>query len=551
LRFDDRHAPLLLAAAYFVLALHGAGASDITGDDEAREAGIVQDVVAGHWLWPRFNADLIPDKPTGYHWLAALPCGALGFSETAVRLPSALAAAALVGWTTRFGMQTLGGAAGIAAGGLLATFPALFDRATVARPDALMLLLLSAALGLAFRAHRERRPRDATRALVLLGCATIVKGPVAPALFAVTVGTFLAWERDPKGVRALVNLPGLAALAVLGGGWYALALAGWGDDFVHQHLVGRYLRNLAGGLVRGEAYSPKPFLYHATFYPLHLLAIAVPWTPLVVAALVRLWRRRAFGSPLVRFLVCWAVAPVLVFTPAEYKLRYYLLPSLPALALLAAPLAAELVARPVGTPRASRASLAAAALLLVAGGVAAWIALARPEWLSRSDRDTMDAVLDAMPGGRGALAVVTGALVGIATTVVALRLWGPLLTATGALAVGWLAVAAPRIAAATTDATSFRELARVARERFPPASALAFYGPVVRTVVVYVGRPIPSLGRQASRIAAGMGVIATLPAYQALAQGGYVGDSLAVVEGRTGNLERGTLVLAEGREKSR
>ena len=84
---------ILLALAYALLALHRLGEVAIVGDDEAREAGIVQDIVAGHWLWPRFNQELLPDKPTLYHWLAAVPCTVAGFSEIAVRLPSILAAA--------------------------------------------------------------------------------------------------------------------------------------------------------------------------------------------------------------------------------------------------------------------------------------------------------------------------------------------------------------------------------------------------------------------------------------------------------------------------
>src|SRR5207249_2837803 len=194
--------------------------------DEAREAGIVQDVAAGHWLWPRFNGELLPDKPVLYHWLAALPCAAAGFSETAVRLPSALAGAALVAWTAALGADLLG----------------------------------------------------------------------AP-----------------------------AALAVLGLGWYAAALAGWGREFVHAHLVGRYLRNLAGGLAAGGAYSPKPLAYHLLFYAKHLPAIALPWTPFAVLALWQAWRTGGFRDPRLRFLVCWAAAPVVAFTPAEWKLRYYLL----------------------------------------------------------------------------------------------------------------------------------------------------------------------------------------------------------------------------------
>jgi hypothetical protein len=53
---------------------------------------------------------------------------------------------------------------------------------------------------------------------------------------------------------------------VLGLGWYAIALAGWGDEFVRQHLVGRYLRNLAGGMVEAARLA-EPLWYHLTFYP--------------------------------------------------------------------------------------------------------------------------------------------------------------------------------------------------------------------------------------------------------------------------------------------
>src|SRR6266581_3046046 len=308
--------------------------------------GLVQDVTAGHWLWPRFNGELLPDKPVLYHWLAALPCAAAGFSETAVRLPSALAGAALVAWTAALGADLVGAPAGLAAAALLATTPALFTHARVARPDVLLVLLLSLALGRAFRWWRDGERRDATAALVWLGAATFAKGPVAPVLFALTLGAFLAWQRELRRLPRLVTAPGLAAFAVLGLGWYAAALAGWGREFVHAHLVGRYLRNLAGGLAAGGAYSPKPLAYHLLANAKHLPAIALPWTPFAVFALWQAWRTGGFRDPRLRFLVCWAAAPVVAFTPAEWKLRYYLLPSLPALALVTAPAVLRLVIVP-------------------------------------------------------------------------------------------------------------------------------------------------------------------------------------------------------------
>jgi 4-amino-4-deoxy-L-arabinose transferase-like glycosyltransferase len=308
---------LVLAAGYLAAALHGLGGADIVGDDEAREAGVVQEILAGDWLWPRFNGETIPDKPLLFHWLAAVPCAVAGFSEAAVRLPSALAGAALVGWTGRFGTRLLGPPAGVVAAGLLATTPPLFTRARVARPDLLLVLLLSLALGLAFRWWSDRRRADATLALVALGAATLAKGPVAPVLFALTLGGFLAWQGQLRRLPALMTAPGVAAFLVLGLGWYLVALGGWGHLFVAQHLLGRYVFNLLGDVPAGGAYSTRPAGFHLFFYLKHLPAVALPWTPLVALTLWQAWRADGLRDPRVRFLVCWALAPVLAFTPAQ------------------------------------------------------------------------------------------------------------------------------------------------------------------------------------------------------------------------------------------
>jgi 4-amino-4-deoxy-L-arabinose transferase-like glycosyltransferase len=535
----------LLAGAWSLLALHGIGDVAVVGDDEAREVGIVQDVVAGHWLWPRFNDDLLPDKPTLYHWLAAVPAALFGFSEAAVRLPSILAAAGAIWWTVEFGSWLLGPPAGLAAGVVLATTRSFFAHARVARPDTLLVLLLALALGCAYRWWREGRRGDATLALALLGLAVLAKGPVAPALFVTAFGLFLLWQRELRRLLGFWTLAGLVAFAVLGLGWYALAWAGWGATFVEQHLVGRYLRNLAGGLARGGGYSPKPWYHHVFFYPQHLPGVIWPWTPFVALALWYLWRQGGLRDPRARFLVCWALAPVIVFTPAEWKLRYYLLPSLPPLALLTGPALARLMAAPFLPLRLTRASLAAAVLFAVGATVAALVYLGRPVWLSESDQLTRDAVLTAL-GGAPATAAIIGVVAGMGAVAIACRAWGMLVALVAGVSLLWLAAGEPRMEVATSQRDSLKAFGVEAAARFPPGRPLAFYGATVRPVVVYVGRPVPSLGRQPDRIEPGHGVIAFEPAYRALAESGYVGPPLATASGRIGNVERATLVLAEG-----
>jgi len=530
---------LLLAAGYLVLALHGLGASDIVGDDEAREAGIVEDVVAGHWLWPRFNGELLPDKPILYHWLAALPCTA-GFSETAVRLPSALAGAALVGWTAALGADLLGTSAGLAAAALLATTPALFTHARVARPDVLLVLLLSLALGHAFRWWRDGERRDASAALVWLGAATFAKGPVAPVLFALTLGAFLAWERDLRRLPHIVTLPGLAALVVLGLGWYAVALAGWGRLFVHEHLMGRYLRNLAGGLAAGGAYSPKSLAYHLLFYVKHLPAVALPWTPFTALALWQAWRTGGFRDPRLRFLLCWAAAPLVAFTPAEWKLRYYLLPSLPALALVTAPAVLRLAAEPAR--RLSTRGLAV--LAATATGLVALAFAARSLPLSPSDRSTLDALLRIVPGGPSAAAAGTGLVAGVLLVALAWRAWAPLLALVTTATVLWMAAGQPALEAAISQRDSLKPFARAVAARYPPPAALAFWRDPIRPVAVYVGRPLPTYRRR-EELLPGLALVGSEPALRDLQRAGVVGFPTLSAEGRLGNVARGRVVLLE------
>jgi 4-amino-4-deoxy-L-arabinose transferase-like glycosyltransferase len=542
LRSVTERAPWLLAAAYLAAALHGLGAADVVGDDEAREVGIVQDVVAGAWLWPRFNGELLPDKPLLYHWLAAAPVALSGFSEAAVRLPSAVAAAALVGGTARAGTALFGAPAGVVAGALLATTPTLMSRARVARPDVLLVLLLSAALGLAFRWWRDGRRRDATLALALVGAATLAKGPVAPVLFAAALGGFLLWQRELRRLPSLLTLPGVAVAAVLGLGWYALALAGWGELFVREHLVGRYLGNLIGGLGGGRPYSSRPLAFHLLYYPTHLPLVALPWSPIAALAVWQAWRADRLRDPRLRFLLCAALAPVVVFTPAQYKLRYYLLPALPALALLAAPAVVALAARPAARPRARALGLAA----LAAGALAllAWAALADRLPLSRSDRVTLAAVVPHLPGGAGGGALGVGLAAGVLLAAAASRAWAAalLLVAAGG-AVGTVVVV-PRAAEAVAARDSLATFARGAAETFPPPTPLVFYRETIRPVVVYAGRRVPTIVRP-ERLPAGAGVIATEDGYAELARAGAVGPPLDAAEGRVGNVDRGLAVLAE------
>jgi 4-amino-4-deoxy-L-arabinose transferase-like glycosyltransferase len=109
-----------------------------------------------------------------------------------------------------------------------------------------------------------------------------------------------------------------------------IARHGWSfiDEFFVQHHFARYVSN--------KYHHPQP-LY---FYPAIILLLALPWTPHLIAALVKarrwMWRGNDSLSVVRVFALAWLVMPIVFFSFSGSKLPGYILPALPAAALLVA-----------------------------------------------------------------------------------------------------------------------------------------------------------------------------------------------------------------------
>jgi 4-amino-4-deoxy-L-arabinose transferase-like glycosyltransferase len=451
-----------------------------------------------------------------------------------------MAAALTIAWTARLGTELAGRPAGLVAAALLGTMHAFFMRARLARPDALLVLLLSVTLGLAWRWWRDGRRRDARWALAALGAATLAKGPVAPVLFALAFGGFLAWQRETRRLREFCDPLGVVAFLIVGCGWYALALAGWGDEFVRQHLVGRYVFNLLGELPEGGRYSERPLVSHALFYVLHLPLIALPWSPLAALGLWSAWRDDRLRDPGTRFLTCWMLAPVVAFTPAQYKLRYYLLPALPAVAMLAAPAAVRLWrAAPSGRRGVVSSAIGLVAATVMGGGL---LLAVRHDALARSDRSTIDAIASVLPAGSAGLALAAAVVIGLIAGGIAARSWRLVLATAALVEIGWLLAGVPVLERQTSRRDTLRGFSAGVAARVPLGAPLAFFAEPIRSVVVYSGRTIPTVRRRAD-VVPGTTLVIREAAYRRLRRARVVGPPLLVGRGRTDNVARGRVVL--------
>jgi len=168
-----------------------------------------------------------------------------------------------------------------------------------------------------------------------LALGMLAKGPVAPLLAAVIVVIFAVAKRDHRLLWRTVWVPGVWLFCAIALPWY-IAVQIKNPDFfrifIVQHNFGRFGTNLY--------HHPEPFWY---FLPVVLLGL-MPWTVFVVASLAettRVWRTERqemlqSEDALNAFLVIWLAVPVVFFSISRSKLPGYVIPALPAAALLLA-----------------------------------------------------------------------------------------------------------------------------------------------------------------------------------------------------------------------
>ncbi len=319
-------------------------APPIGAHGEAREGLVVQDIVRErHWVLPLRNGEL-PSKPPLFHWIAAAAADVVGFSDAVVRLPSALAAWAVLLLVHATGVAAGGRACGWLAVGALAGMHSFVESASEARVDMVFAAAVTLTLVAFLRWYRTDDPVARIGCYAGVAAAVLTKGPAGAVLPALVVLAFLVVERRLDRVRAFWSWRLVGLVLLVDVGWYALATYAGGTDFLarqifHENVdrfVGRGVFGMHGGRSRLTMVE-------------NLATDLLPWNLVLVWAGVQWWRGERQDT-IGRFLHVWWIVIVAFFTVAYGKRGVYLLPLYPAVALLAGRALAALLTHWRGLP---------------------------------------------------------------------------------------------------------------------------------------------------------------------------------------------------------
>ncbi|MUL39218.1 ArnT family glycosyltransferase [Gloeocapsopsis dulcis] len=320
-----------------------------------------QMTVTGDYITPYFNEETRFDKPPLVYWLMAIAYSTIGVNEWAVRLPSALSAFALVclgfytllfcgaGTSDSYTRSTPRNAvahprsffcAGLGAA-LIALNPETIAWARIGVSDMLLTGCMCSALLCFFLGYAQPlKPQVQVRwylaFYVLVGLAILAKGPVGIVLPGIIVGLFLLYVGKLREVlREMRILWGILLILAIAIPWYILVIGanGWNyiNSFFGYHNIERFT-----GVVNNHS---APWY----FYFLVVLLGFAPWSIYLPVAIAQTqfwqrsyWRSAHRSTHLGLFALIWFGAIFGFFTIAVTKLPSYVLPLMPAAAILVA-----------------------------------------------------------------------------------------------------------------------------------------------------------------------------------------------------------------------
>lgn len=349
MQLDNTARRFLLAVltGFGLLRIWAMFAVPFTDTTEARYAEIARKMVqTGNWLTPQFDYG-VPfwGKPPLHTWLSASGMQLFGVNEAAARLPILLTALAVLFLVWLWVRDNVGRNTALVATVVLATMAMFFGASAFVMTDMPMVLGTTLVMVGFWQAVSGAGSRWGYAVFLGLAIGMLAKGPVAVVLCAIPLTLWLALTRNWHLLRQLLWKRGITMLMVLVVPWYVAAEIAT-PGFLHYFLIGEHIQRFLTPGWQGDLYGSGHKEAKGMIWLFWLMA-ALPWSLVPALLLTRpgetLTTVRQDRSGWLIYLLLWVVSPLLLFTPASNILAAYVLPGLPAAAVLLVTLFAKVI----------------------------------------------------------------------------------------------------------------------------------------------------------------------------------------------------------------
>ena len=310
----------------------GLGSMDLLSLNEGRRALAIQEMVSsGNWLLPHLNGELYLTKPPLLYWLSSSLGFIWGVNEWTLRLPSALAAIAVLIMVYRYALQQSGKWAALFAVQLLI---ANLGFAMLGRRAEIEMLLTALCVGSLLSALQYIQSQSSKNWIILsyflLALALMTKGPLVILLVTLPLLIAAIYSKNPHIKAVLLSGRGWLIFLVVGLTWYAIVSWQLGFD-IWATIAKRDM------LDKMQSESAKPILSYLAW-------IAVDFMLLIGLFLVGVkeFFKQQFQQSRQLVLLAATILPLIIFSLFSYKHAKYLLPIYPLIAILLAIKLAEI-----------------------------------------------------------------------------------------------------------------------------------------------------------------------------------------------------------------
>ena len=302
--------------------------------DEARFAQASKQMLeSGDYITPRFMDELRAKKPIGIYWLQSVSATLFGQADIAsYRLPSLVGFLLSLVLIFRFSHalwpSSSGPTQGLIAVLLLASSPLLIAEAHLAKTDSVLLAVLLAQQLMLWRIYKDRLNEDSRPPWlafwICLSFGILVKGPIGPLLALTSCVLLCGFDRHLGWLKKLQLFKGILVTCCLVLPWAIAVSTATDGAFLDIAIKDDFLSKVKSAQ---ESHGAPPGTYLA------LLGLLF-WPGVAFSGQIAGLGRQLITEDASRFCLAWFAGYWLIIEFVPTKLPHYILPALPALALL-------------------------------------------------------------------------------------------------------------------------------------------------------------------------------------------------------------------------